>query len=221
MQDRYGVPCLVDNDANAMALGECRFGAGRSYRYAVFVTLGTGVGGGLVLDGKVYRGAHSMAGEIGHISIERHGLKSPQGQGGLELYVGNRAIVDYARKGMESGHATVLREWTGGDFECLSPKMIADAAAVGDAFSHAVFEHVADCLATAFASLTYILQPEVFIVGGGVAQAGAILFAPIEQRLKARLSPHFGSRIQVRPAELGNDAGFVGAACLVMPAPAP
>lgn len=216
MTDRYRVPCVVDNDANVMALGECRFGAGRRFRYAVFVTLGTGVGGGLVLDGRVYRGAFSMAGEIGHLSIDRHGIASPQGRGGLEQYVGNRRFVEQTRRLMESGRATTLTERCGGDLERLSPRIIAEAAQAGDAFSLERFDDMADCLATAFASLTYVVQPEIFIVGGGVAQAGAILFEPLRRHLKERLSPHFAERVQVCAAELGNDAGFIGAACLAL-----
>ena len=112
--------------------------------------------------------------------------------------------------------ASVIPELVGGDLKQVTPKIILDAAERGDALGIEIYDYVADCLATAFASLTYILQPEVFIVGGGVAGAGEILFAPLRAHLSARLSPHFAKLVQVRPAALGNDAGFVGAAALAL-----
>ncbi len=215
LQRRFGLPAIVDNDANAMALGECRFGAGREYRYAVFATLGTGVGGGLVLDGRLYRGAHSMAGEIGHITIDRLGVKYPQGRGGLECYVGNRRLVERCVKALRRGRASRLTDMVGGEYGKITVRLIAEAAGQGDELSLEVFDYMADCLAAAFSTLTYVLQPEVFIIGGGVAAAGDILFGPLRRHLDARLSPHFSKRIDVRPAALGNDAGMVGAAALV------
>lgn len=216
MTRRFGVRTFVDNDANAMALGECRFGAGRHYHYAVFVTLGTGVGGGLVLDGKLYRGAHSMAGEIGHISIDRNGVTSPQGRGGLEQYVGNRRIVEHTVRLLQAGRTSIIPDLVGGDLKQITPKVVLDAAEKGDALGLEIYDYVADCLATAFSSLTYILQPEVFIIGGGVAGAGDILFVPLRTHLAARLSPHFSKLVEVRAAALGNDAGLIGAAALAM-----
>ncbi len=215
LRARFGVPARVDNDANAMALGECRHGAGRDYRHAVFVTLGTGVGGGLLLDGRLYRGAHSMAGEIGHLSIDGHGRASPQGRGGLEQYVGNRRIVEDAVEALRAVRPSSLPGRVGGNFAALTPRLIAEEAAKGDELSRAVFDRVADALATAFASLTYVLQPEAFIVGGGVSQAGDVLFVPLRRHLAERLSPHFDRLIHVRPAQLGPEAGLIGAASLV------
>lgn len=213
---RFGVRTFVDNDVNAMALGECTFGCGRLYHHAVFVTLGTGVGGGLLIHNKIYRGAHSMAGEIGHLSIDFNGLRSPQGVGGLELYVGNRAIAQRAAEALRSGRSSLLREQAGADPERITPREIAAAAAAGDALSLEIFDFVAVCLATAFASIVYLLQPQAIIVGGGVAQAGDILFEPLRRHLRDRLSPVFADRVEIRPAELGNDAGLIGCAALAL-----
>lgn len=216
LRKRFGVPAKVDNDANAMALGECLHGAGRKYRDAVFLTLGTGVGGGVFLNGRLYRGAHSMAGEIGHIPIDLHGVRTPTGRGGLEQYVGNRQIVRRAVRELRKGRRSMLRGMLDGDFSELTPRHLAQAAAKGDALSREVFDHMADCLATAMAGVTYLLQPEVFIIGGGVAASGEVLFAPLRKHLSDRLSPYFAKLIEVRVAELGNRAGVVGAASLVM-----
>lgn len=216
LTERFGTRALVDNDVNAMALGECMFGCGRQYRHAVFVTLGTGVGGGLLINGRIYRGAYSMAGEIGHMSIRYDGLRSPQGIGGLELYVGNRAISQRAAEALRAGRPSLLRERLGNELHRVTPRDIAEAAAAGDALSIEVFDFVAMCLATAFASIVYLLQPQAIIVGGGVAQAGEVLFGPLRRHLHSRLSPVFYERLEVRPAELGSDAGIIGCASLIL-----
>ena len=216
LQRRLKLPIFVDNDANLMALGEVAFGGGKNLRQAVFLTLGTGVGGGLVLDGKLYRGAFSMAGELGHISIERNGIVSPQGRGGLEQYIGNRRIVDYTMEQLATGRTTMLLQLCDGDRSQLTPELIARAAKQGDQLSLEIFDYVADCLATALASVTYLLQPEAFIIGGGVAQSGTILFTPLRRHLRARLSPYFARLIKVLPAKLGNDAGALGGAALAL-----
>lgn len=215
MVKRFGVHARVDNDVNAMALGECTFGAGRAYRHAVFVTLGTGVGGGLLINNQLYRGAYSMAGEIGHLSIDLHGEPSPQGRGGLEQYVGNRRLVDRVLRMIDEGRPSAILDGAGGDRNGVTPKLIVEAARGGDDLALETIDFMADCLAAAFASLTYVLQPQAFIVGGGVAQAGDILFDPLRKHLTERLSPHFAERIVVKPAELGNDAGVIGSATLV------
>lgn len=215
LRRRFGVRAVVDNDCNAMAFGECQYGAGRRFRHAVFLTLGTGVGGGIVLDGRVWRGAYSMAGEIGHVPIDLHGVKTETGRGGLEEYVGNRQIVARARR-MLRGRASRLPAMVNGQVKDLTPRHLADAAAKGDAVALEVFDYMADCLATALAGVTYLLQPEAFIIGGGVAAAGDVLFAPLRRHLSERLSPYFGERIRVLPAALGNMAGVVGAASLVL-----
>jgi glucokinase len=218
MESKFGVPARADNDVNAMALGECCFGAGRHYRHAIFVTLGTGVGGALLINGQLYRGAHSMAGEMGHVSIDMNGLVSPEGRGGLEQYVGNRRLVDRAAQELRRGRRSLLSDLVEGDPEKLTLRLIAEVAGQGDALGREIFEFAADCLATAFASAAYLIQPEVFIVGGGVSSAGELLFRPLRERLRARLNSHFADRIEVKPAQLGNDAGVVGSAVLAFQA---
>jgi glucokinase len=115
LEERLNVPVRIDNDVNAMALGECTFGAGRTFQHALFVTLGTGVGGALLINNQLYRGAHSMAGEIGHVSIDMNGRVSPQGKGGLEQYVGNRRIAERAIEALEKGRKSIITDLVKGD----------------------------------------------------------------------------------------------------------
>lgn len=214
LNKRFGKPARVDNDVNAMAVGECTFGAGQAYRHAVFLTLGTGVGGGLLINKNLYRGAHSMAGEIGHVSIDMNGIVSPTGRGGVEQYVGNRRIVERALGEMDAGRSSSILERAGGNPEAVSPKIISEAAAAGDELAIEVFDFVADCLATMMASVSYLLQPQAFIIGGGVSAAGPVLFGPLRRHLNDRLSSYFAERVEIKRAELGNDAGVIGSATL-------
>ncbi len=216
LEERIGLRTRIDNDVNAMALGECTFGAGRTYQHAVFVTLGTGVGGGLLINNKLYRGAHWMAGEIGHVSIDMNGIPSPTGFGGVEQYVGNRRIVERMEKAIDSGRATILLDLVNGDRSRLSPKVLKEAADKGDVVALEILEYVTDCLATAFASITYILQPQAFIVGGGVAEDAKLLFQLLRKNVEKRLSAHFSKRLEIKPAELSNDAGVIGCATLAL-----
>ena len=216
LEERLKLRARIDNDVNAMALGECTFGAGRTYQHAVFVTLGTGVGGGLLINNKLYRGAYSMAGEIGHVSIDRNGIKHVTGFGGVEQYVGNRCIVDHIVKQLEAGRPSLMDKLVNGDRSQLSPKVLKDAADQGDELALEILDYVTDCLATAFASITYVLQPQAFIVGGGVAEEAALLFKLLRKNLERRLSPHFAKLIEVKPAELGSDAGVIGCATLAL-----
>ncbi len=211
---RFGKTARVDNDVNAMAVGECTFGAGQAYQHAVFITLGTGVGGGLLINKSLYRGAYSMAGEIGHVSIDMNGVASPMGRGGVEQYVGNKRIVERALREIDAGRKSTILERAGGKRDAVTPKVICEAAESGDAVAREVFDYVADCLATMMASVSYLLQPQAFIIGGGVSAAGPVLFDPLRKHLNGRLSPYFAERLVIKRAELGNDAGVIGSATL-------
>ena len=216
MEDRLKLHVRVDNDVNVMATGECTFGAGRTFQHAVFITLGTGVGGALLLNNRIYRGAYFMAGEIGHMSVDLNGVRSPTGRGGLEQYIGNRRIVERARRYLEQAQPSLLDQLCEGDHSRIDPLMIERAAEQGDALSITIYDEVGDYLATALASVTYLLQPQAFIIGGGIGQSGPILYEPLQRHLRERLHPHFADRIQIKKATLGNDAGVIGGATLVL-----
>ena len=216
MEKRLNVRVRVDNDVNVMATGECTFGAGRTYQHAVFLTIGTGVGGALLIHNQIYRGAHHMAGEIGHMSVDLHGVVSATGKGGLEQYIGNRRIVERAIRYMDEGQASILDELCEGDRSKIDPLMIKQASVKGDALSIRVFDEVAEYLAAALASVAYLLQPQAFIIGGGVGQDGEVLYAALDRHLKERLSPYFYKHLEIKRAALGNDAGVIGGATMVL-----
>lgn len=215
MRKKFNLPVFVDNDVNAMALGEHIHGAGRGMKHAFFATLGTGVGGALVINGRLYRGAYSMAGEIGHVPIRMNGKKSAEGRGGLETYVGSRHIVQSAVSALRRGKPSLISAMVKGKLHTITPKVIAGAAARGDKLALAIMDNAADCLATAFASVTYLLQPEAIIVGGGMAGSGRVLFEPLRRHLAERLHKYFATRIKIIPAVLGARAGMIGCATLV------
>ncbi len=216
MEERLSLRVRVDNDVNVMATGECTFGAGRTYQHAVFMTLGTGVGGALLINNRIYRGAHFMAGEMGHMSIDMHGVEGPMGRGCLERYAGNRRIVERAVRYLEAGQRSMLDAMCEGDRTRIDPLMIEKAAEQGDELSKTVYDEVADCLAAALASITYLLQPQAFIIGGGVGQSGPILYEPLQRHLRERLNPLFADRLEIKKAALGNDAGVIGGATMVL-----
>jgi glucokinase len=216
LEERFNVRAYIDNDVNAMALGECTFGTGRLYEHAVFITMGTGVGGGLLIHNQLYRGAHSMAGEIGHMPVKMDGGRSPLGRGALEQYVGNQRIVERAVRAIKKGRVSSILKKAGGDLDAITPKEIAQAATEGDQLGIEIFDFVGDCLATALTGVVYLLQPQVIVIGGGVAQSGEVLFGPLERHLRDRLKPVFAERVAVLPARLGNDAGVIGSATLAL-----
>lgn len=206
--DLTGLPVTVENDANAMAYAEWRYGAARGMRNVVALTLGTGVGGGLILNGQLYRGSHFAAGEIGQMSIHFDGVSGHYGNlGALEKYVGNNQIAEHAA--LRYGQAGLHREAK----DC-TPKAIAEAAHAGDHVARQIWGEVADWLGTALASIAWLLNPDAFVIGGGVAQAGNLLFDPLEQKMKSMLSTVVWEGLKVLPARYSNESGIIGNAAL-------
>jgi glucokinase len=210
-----GLPAFLENDVNAMAYGEWQCGAGRGTRDLLCLTLGTGVGGGLVLDGKLYRGARGAAGEIGHMSIEADGPRCACGNWGcLERYVGAQFIVARAVE-MLGGDArpSSLRSVAA---DTLSPRIISEAAAGGDVVAIDVLDVTGRWLGVALANLVNLLNPERIVVGGGVARAGDLLLGSARRTLRERAMNVPAQTAEVVTAALGNDAAVVGAALLAV-----
>lgn len=205
-----GLPVAVDNDANCMTYAEWRFGAGRGFDNVVALTLGTGVGGGLVLNGQLYRGSQFAAGEIGQTSIDYRGRPGNYGNlGALEHYVGNRQIATHAVE----QYARVGRQVRPED---CTPRHIAELAEGGDDIARGVWADIAEWLGTGLANVVWLLNPDVIVVGGGISQAGDLLFKPLSAKLGSMLSPVQWERINVGPARFGNDAGIIGSAALAV-----
>ena len=205
-----GLRVTMDNDANAMAFGEFRYGAGKGRRNVIFITLGTGVGGGLVLNGELYRGAQFGAGEIGQASIEFDGRAGNFGNfGALDKYVGNEAIS--ARAADAYAAAGLPRS---GDV--LTPAALAAAAESGDPVARQVWQEIGDRLGAALANIVWLLNPDAIVIGGGVAKAGPCLFDPMEASLRQRTSGVIFDLLDILPASLGTDAGMIGSATLAL-----
>ena len=221
LEQATGLISFVDNDANVMAVGEMVHGAGRGHHNFVCLTLGTGVGGAIVVDGEVYRGADGLAGEIGHMVLDMNGPHCACGaRGCLERYVGNRFIVENALRRIEESsgdrNKSLLLEMACGRPEKITPKLIARAAAGGDRQALEVWKETGHRLGTALAVLANLLNPECFIIGGGVAEAGAMLFDQMRSALASLAMNRLGETIPILEAQLGEDAGVIGAATFAM-----
>jgi glucokinase len=216
--EQVGLPVVVENDANAMAWGEYRFGGGRGEPYLVAVTIGTGIGGGVVLDGRLYRGRWGVGAEVGHLRVVPHGRRCGCGNRGCwEQYCSGRALIREARElaAVSPRAAGRLLELAGGDLEAISGPEITRAAHGGDAAAIECFTEIGNWLGQGLADLAAVLDPGAFVVGGGVAEAGELLLGPARRRFAAVLTGR-GHRpmAAIRQAELGNSAGLVGAADL-------
>lgn len=211
-----GVRVRVENDATCAAWGERLLGAGRAFSSMVAVTLGTGIGGGVIIDGALFRGAHGFAGEIGHMVVEPHGPPCPCGQRGCwERFASGSGLGRLAREAAHAGRADRVQELAGGDPEAVRGEQVTQAAAEGDAQAQAVLDRFAWWLALGLANLANIFDPEAFILGGGLVEAGDILLEPTRAAFVdlvegAELRPP----VQIVAAELGERAGALGAAAL-------
>lgn len=204
VEARSGLPVVSGNDANVIALGEQRFGAGRRFSSCMVITIGTGLGSGLILDGKLWTGTSGFAAEFGHVTVEPEGILCPCGNRGcLEQYVSAGALVRFARERM-SGEAADL----------LSAEKVAQLAKQGDAAALSAFDQLGYWLGGALAALVNTLNLEAVIVGGGVASSFDLLQPALDLQIQKRCFPLIGEALAVISAELGDDAGLLGGAAL-------
>jgi len=213
-----GLPVVIENDANAAAWGEARFGAGRGKRHMLMLTVGTGIGGGIVVNGELYRGAFGIAAEIGHIRVVPEGhLCGCGARGCFEQYASGNALMRHAREAIAASPDIARNLLSRGDgtLEVLTGKAITDAARDGDAVALAAFNTTAQWLGAGIASLAVVLDPECVVIGGGVIDAGEILLKPTREALE-RSMPFAGKHPypEIIGAQLGNEAGLVGVADL-------
>lgn len=217
LEKRLKLRVHVDNDANAMALGESRFGAGRGAKNVIALTLGTGIGGGLVLDGKLFHGSDFSAAEIGHMVVDLDGPRCACGNRGcIEAFVGNGYFTRSVMADLKKGKKSVLRRWVLKEKRELTPKLVQEAALRGDAYAKARWRDTGERLGTFLAGLANLLNPERFVVGGGIALGGELVLGPVRAALKKKAFPIASRFVKVMPAVLGNDAGLVGAAALAL-----
>jgi len=207
---------FVDNDANAAAIGELTFGNGKNYKSFIMVTLGTGVGGGIIINKKIYHGDFGAAGEIGHISIDYKGPKCNCGSYGcIEAYAGNQYLKRRVRLLLKSHPESKIWRLINNDLSKVSPRIIQQAAESGDKFAKSVIVELGFHLGAAFTSLCNVLDISVFIIGGGIAGFGKPLFDSIRKTISNRVMAPIRPRVRVHPAKLKNDAGIKGASALV------
>ncbi|MFP4026481.1 MAG: ROK family protein [Candidatus Brocadiia bacterium] len=209
IEDRSGLPCFLENDANAAALGEQWVGAGKNASSLVQFTLGTGIGGGIVLNGKVWHGFRDCAGEIGHMTLEPEGPICGCGNRGcVEALASATNMVRRMQETIDDGGETILREKR----DELTARDIYEAAVEGDEPALENMETTGYYLGTAVANILHILNPEVIVFSGGVTAAGNMLMQPIRQTAKKRTMEACWRGTKIRFAELGDDAGIIGAA---------
>jgi glucokinase len=214
LEAELGIPVKIDNDANVAALGEAWSGAGAGIANLVCYTLGTGVGGGIIINGKIYQGSYGTAGELGHISIvpDLEAIQCGCGQMGcLETVSSATGIIRMGKDAVERGDKTVLTA-----LETLTAKDVFDAAKAGDEVALRIVNRAAYYIGRSMSTLALIVNPQRFIIGGGVSKAGEILFEPIREIFKKYTPEQARDGVDIVPAKLGNDAGIVGAAGLIL-----
>lgn len=212
LSEATGLPVAADNDANCMAFAEWKLGAGKGYEHLICASLGTGVGGGIIVNGAMARGARFGAGEIGQTSIDYQGRRGHYGNlGALEDYIGNQEIT-------RDAHAAYLTAGISKDIEYCSPAALSEAARQGDPIALQRWGLVGRMLATSMMNACWLLNPEALVIGGGVARAGDLIFDPFREHLLKQLSGPFKDNLAVLPAAFGHEAGTIGAAALALDA---
>ena len=203
LEAEFRVPAAALNDANAAALGECFAGGAKGFNHVLMLTLGTGVGGGIVLDGKIFGGARGIAGELGHFTLYQDGMSCTCGKRGCyECYASTSALVRRAER--ETGEAG------------LNGRIIFGRAQAGDPVMTGVLNAWLDDVAAGITGLVHIFNPEIVLIGGGVSAQEELLITPLRRRVLSGVMPRFGESLKLERAQLGNDAGLVGAAKFFM-----
>lgn len=212
-QEKYRVNTLLLNDANAAALGEHRLGVGKGVDNLVLLTVGTGIGGGIIIDGNLYSGSSGSAGEIGHMTIDINGIRCSCGNiGCLETLASGTAIAREAIKHVRLGESSSLTEIVEGKIENITAEKVSTAAQHGDRLALDIVTRAATYLGVGMVNLVNIFNPDMIIVGGGVARMGDLLLNPARQVVMERAFPMAAQAVRIVPAQLGNDAGILGAA---------
>jgi glucokinase len=211
------LPATLDNDANCAIFGEWWRGAARGANHVVGLTIGTGIGGGVVLNGEIYHGASDIAGELGHMTVDLTGRRCKCGNYGcLEAYASGPAIAARAVEGVEAGADTTLPDYVRGDLSKITAQVVYEAAHDGDAYAREVVQETAKMLGAGVANIINIFNPEVVVICGGVTLAGDQLFVPLRSEVKRRAFKPAANACRIVPGELTGTAGVYGAAAVFM-----
>ena len=216
IQQRFGVPTCMGNDATLAALGEWRFGLRKKVNNLIYITVSTGIGVGIITDGRLYSGAHGFAGEAGHMTIHADGPVCNCGSTGCwEALASGTALAREARKEIEQGADTSIAELVGGDSSRIDASVVFEAAQNGDRLARHLISRLAYYFGVGLANLVNIFDPELILVGGGVAKMGDLLLQPARSLVKERAYVTLTHDVEIRPALLGDDSGLLGAVAFV------
>lgn len=213
LEDRFQVPVFVENDVNLAALGESWYGTGKGIHNLVCISIGTGIGAGIIIGGKLYRGYSEAAGEVGYLVPDSSYLgKRYEHFGCIETLSAGPGIVRRALAAMEEGRETILRELVGGDLKALTAEKVFEAARRGDPLAQEVVDETIDYLSIIVASVAAILNPELIVLGGGIARSADLLIEPIRQRVEGVVP----MMPPIKASELGENAAVMGAIAMVL-----
>jgi glucokinase len=217
IEEGLGLPAFLDNDANAAALGEHCFGAGRGVAHMIYVTASTGIGGGLILDGKLYHGASGMAGEIGHMMLFPNGpLCGCGNRGCLEALASGRAIAQRAQERVSRALPTRMVDLAGGDPERITAELVAEAARQGDHEAQEILAEAMSYLGIGVANLVNLFNPQLIVIGGGLTNIGEMLFDTVRRAVDRHAFAGPAKTVRIVPAELADNVGVLGAAALAL-----
>ena len=217
LESEFNLPTWVENDANLAALGEKWWGNGRPYDNLVCYTIGTGIGGGIIINGQIYNGSFYYAGEVGHIIVDINGPPCKCGSYGcLEVMTAGPAIVRRTRKAIRKTQApTLIRKLSRGDPDNITAKIVFDAAKRGDKLALNIVSETAYYLGVGISQVVNLLDPQAIIIGGRISLAGEILFRPVRRTVNKLIMPSPSRRLKILPAALGEYATVTGAATLI------
>ena len=216
LTERLSLPVFAANDATLGAVGEHAYGAGRGCDNIVYMTVSTGIGGGVIINNRLYAGTSGFGGEIGHMTLDRNGPRCNCGNiGCLEALASGTALARDAKARIRAGERSEILHLARGDIDAVSARHVAQAARHGDALAQSLMAAVAGHLATGVINLMHIFDPEVIVIGGGLGQNIDTFMPIIEREVKSRAMAHFKGKAPVAPSQLGDDVSLVGAAALV------
>jgi len=209
------MPVWVGNDANLAALGEHMFGAGKDSDDIIYLTVSTGIGGGVITGGELLSGSCGFAGELGHMTIDVNGPRCKCGNVGcLEVMASGTAIARLAVERLEDGEESAIADLVDGDLDRVTAEVVAGAAKSGDTLAKEVMQTAATNLGVGVVNMVHIFNPELVIIGGGVSKAGDLIFEPVRRVVAERIMPDI--EVRILPAYLGDDSGLLGAVALVL-----
>ena len=216
LQERLSLPVYAENDATLGALGEHAFGAGRGCDNMVYMTVSTGIGGGIIIGGNLYTGTNGFGGEIGHMTIDQNGpLDNCGNVGCLEALASGTALARMAQERIEAGESSVMLEFAGGDIAAVDARIIVQAALQDDTLAQSLIQEVGRSLASGIITLMHIFDPQLIVIGGGLGQNLDMFMPTIESEVKRRAMAHFQGAVPVAKSQLGDDVSLLGAAALV------